>query len=130
LHQFSYALYPHPGSWQTAQTPRRGYELNRPLQAFLYDPPEAVTARQLPPVSQFLNLQANNLILMAVKQAEDEPEQWILRCYECCGETAQLDLQNHLNLVVHQRVDLLERPTSCKEINSIEPWTIGSFLLS
>jgi alpha-mannosidase len=99
------------------------------LQAFLYSPPDVVTARQLPPTSQFFDLPANNLILMAFKPAEDHPDQWIFRCYECCGEMTQLDLQNRLNLVVDQRVDLLERPTS-KKINSIEPWTIGSFLLS
>jgi alpha-mannosidase len=38
IHQFTYALYPHSGSWQSAGTVRRGYELNLPL-LVLNNPP-------------------------------------------------------------------------------------------
>lgn len=40
-HQFTYALYPHQGSYQQAQTIRQGYELNLPLTARL------LTAREI-----------------------------------------------------------------------------------
>ncbi len=32
-HEFTYAIYPHSGSWQAAETVKRGYEFNSPLQA-------------------------------------------------------------------------------------------------
>ncbi len=31
IHQFTYAIYPHSGNWQTAQTSHYGYQLNIPL---------------------------------------------------------------------------------------------------
>jgi len=131
LHQFTYALYPHGGSWQ-AHTPQRGYELNQPLQAVLLDRTSKAQAGQLPPGGQFINLQARNLILMAFKQAEADPQQWILRCYECCGETARLELQSDLGLAIAQPIDLLEHPTSIpnKETNEIAPWKIASFIVN
>lgn len=125
-HQFTYALYPHGGNWQV-QTTQRGHELNQPLQALLLDGTAA--AEGIPPVGQFINLQASNLILMAFKQAEAEPQKWILRCYECCGETAKLDLQSDLGLAIEQPVDLLERPIAIpdQETHEITPWKIASF---
>ncbi len=132
FHQFTYALYPHSGSWQAAQTPQRGYELNQPLQVCLHSLSKHSPAGQLPAVGQFLNLQSSNLILMALKQAEADSQAWILRCYECCGETAQLDLQSDLNLVIRQPVDLLERPISKldAETSQIDPWKIASFAIA
>lgn len=129
-HQFTYALYPHSGSWQAAQTPQRGYELNQPLQVVLSQPAHPIPTGALLPVGQLIHLQASNLILMAFKQAEVDPNQWVLRCYECCGETAQLSLQSDLNLVMQQPVDVLERPISAlvKEAETIDPWKIVSFL--
>jgi len=125
-HEFTYALYPHAGGWQAAQTTQNGYELNQPLQVLLSS--SSGTQSGLPPVGQFLDLQASNLVLMALKQAEANPQAWILRCYECCGEAAQLNLQSDLNLVIDQPVDLLERPVP-PEANSgkINPWKITSF---
>jgi alpha-mannosidase len=35
IHEFTYALYPHAGSWEEAQTVKRGYELNQPLQVLI-----------------------------------------------------------------------------------------------
>ncbi|NEO60202.1 MAG: hypothetical protein F6J98_07080, partial [Moorea sp. SIO4G2] len=37
------------------------------------------------------------LILMALKQSEDIPDQWILRCYESHGESANLSLADKFN---------------------------------
>lgn len=129
VHQFTYALYPHSGSWQAAETPQRGYELNQPLQVWLAQSQDS-QAGLLPPRGEFMDLQASNLILMAFKQAEANPEAWILRCYECYGETAGLDLRSDRNLAIHQPVDLLERPipTSVEAARKIEPWKIASFL--
>ena len=120
LHEFTYAVYPHQGNWQKAQTVKRGYELNIPLQVVQLntelDTKLINNNISLPSCGSFLNLSADNLILMAFKQAEDNTQQWILRCYECHGETANLSLQNSLGLKLTEAVDLLEHP-----INNSQP---------
>jgi alpha-mannosidase len=132
-HEFTYALYPHGGSWQSAQTVRRGYELNLPLQVMLLPSASNPTPGQLPAVGSLLDLSAKNLILMAFKQSEDDPQQWVLRCHECQGESAQLSLQSDLELSVAHPVDLLERSINPPETPayrqtfSISPWQIATF---
>ncbi|MBD1881749.1 alpha-mannosidase [Coleofasciculus sp. FACHB-T130] len=133
-HQFTYALYPHQGSWQSAHTVRRGYELNLPLQVMLL-PSVGEQNSSLPPVGQLLDLQAENLILIALKQSEDSLQQWILRCYECHGEEAQMQLNSDLDLAIAHPVDLLERPIDAPEMSasgqiaSIQPWKIATFVV-
>ncbi|MEH2373618.1 alpha-mannosidase [Nostoc sp.] len=148
FHEFKYTLYPHAGSWESAHTVRRGYELNIPLQVILnplsnhnrLNPSYPLTAQAKPQLSanstiegvRFLDLSAENLILMALKPSEDDPQQLILRCYECHGETAELSLQSDLGLSLGDTVDLLERYSttefsSQQQILTIQPWKIASF---
>ncbi|MFB2769925.1 alpha-mannosidase [Pelatocladus sp. BLCC-F211] len=138
IHEFTYALYPHAGDWKSAHTVRRGYELNVPLQVMVCpaNPPLLVNGDELE--ASFLDLSAENLILMAFKQAEDDSQKWILRCYECHGETAELSLQNDLGLILEESVDLLERSLSTSEFSAtaieqkftIKPWKIINLKLS
>ncbi|MBW4619889.1 MAG: alpha-mannosidase [Cyanosarcina radialis HA8281-LM2] len=109
-HEFTYAIYPHSGSWETAGTVRRGYELNLPLQVWQHSSTQNPTSPKLPPAGQLLNLTADNLILTAFKRSQNDPQTWILRCYECHGTAAMLGLHSDLDLKVTQRVDLLEQP--------------------
>ncbi|MCM0592164.1 MAG: alpha-mannosidase [Gloeotrichia echinulata IR180] len=134
-HEFTYALYPHASTWESAHTVKRGYELNIPLQ-IIVNPPSTVQSQLSTPQSfSFLNLSADNLILMALKLAEDEPKQVILRCYECHGETAELFLQSDLGLTLGDPVDLLEHSSATTELLSeqqiftLQPWKIGTFKL-
>jgi len=134
LHQFTYAVYPHAGNWQSAHTVRRGYELNLPLQVMLLSTISSPTPGQLPSVGSLLDLSSDHLILSAFKQSEDDPYQWILRCYECHGEPAELCLHSDLGLKVSHPVDLLERPIHPPETLppqtpafSILPWKIATF---
>ncbi|MBD2201341.1 alpha-mannosidase [Calothrix sp. FACHB-1219] len=132
FHEFTYALYPHAESWESAQTVKRGYELNIPLQVIVNPPNNPNSVSQTPETRSFLNLSADNLILMALKQSEDNPQQLILRCYECHGDTAQLSLQNDMRLVLGDAVDLLERSqankfSSGQQIFTISPWKINTF---
>ncbi|MEH2076301.1 MAG: alpha-mannosidase [Nostoc sp.] len=138
FHEFTYTLYPHTGSWESAHTVRRGYELNIPLQVILNLVNENLPKN--PPLSaskdglgvSFLDLSSENLILMALKPSEDDPQQLILRCYECHGETAELSVQSNLGLNLGNTVDLLERSSttefsSQQQILTIQPWKIASF---
>lgn len=114
-HKFTYALYPHTGSWQSAHTVRRGYELNLPLQVMIYPAIEATQTKPLAAVGRLLDLSAENLVLMALKQVEDNPQQWILRCYECYGQQSELSLQSDLGLAASHSVDTLEQTTQTSE---------------
>ncbi|QDL11355.1 alpha-mannosidase [Brasilonema octagenarum UFV-E1] len=136
FHEFTYALYPHAGSWESAHTVRHGYELHLPMELMMLSSKHHQNNKSLPPVGSFLDLSAENLILMAFKQAEDNPKQWIVRCYECHGQTADLQLQSDLGLTLGESVDLLEHslPTpefsSGQQIFTIQPWKISSFRVS
>ncbi|MFN6572115.1 alpha-mannosidase [Dendronalium sp. ChiSLP03b] len=135
VHEFTYALYPHTNSWETAHTIRCGYELNTPLQVVVNPPNIQHPVLSTPEGLSFLDLCAENLILMALKPSEDDPQELILRCYECHGETAELSLQSDLGLNLGDTVDLLERCSSIAEFSStkqiltIQPWKIASFKL-
>jgi alpha-mannosidase len=133
IHQFTYALYPHGGSWQSAGTVRRGYELNLPLLVLCNPTLGTDGDTPLQAIGQLLNLQAENLILTAFKQSESNLNQWILRCYECHGESAELSFKSDLDLAIAHPVDLLERasPTPEPLFNeqkfSLLSWKIASF---
>jgi alpha-mannosidase len=72
---------------------------------------------------------------MALKPSEDEANQWIVRCYECHGELAELCLKSDLDLAIAQPVNLLEQPVQLPEQPSnqqafpLQPWKIASFTL-
>ncbi len=136
--EFSYGLYPHAGSWEKAQTVKRGYEFNHPLKVVLCEnKPQTQTLKDK---GSFIDISGQksaqnsgqnsgqSLILMAFKQAEDNPQQWILRCYECNGETAEFQLTSDIGLNVKESVDLLERPLPTSF--TIEPWKIASFTVN
>ncbi|MBE9198766.1 MULTISPECIES: alpha-mannosidase [unclassified Nodularia (in: cyanobacteria)] len=130
FHEFTYALYPHAGSWEAANTVKRGYELNIPLQVIINplttQPGIHSTAINTGEGVSFLNLSAENLILMAFKPSEDNPQQLILRCYECHGEIAELSLQSNLGLYLGNEVDLLENSSEQQNL-TIQPKKISTF---
>jgi alpha-mannosidase len=84
---FTYAIYPHVGTWKDAQTVRRGYELNDPLKA------EQVFAHTgtLPAVYSFASVENANVTLTAVKKAEDS-DALVFRMYEWAGKTSEVKL--------------------------------------
>ncbi|MBD2567289.1 alpha-mannosidase [Anabaena lutea FACHB-196] len=126
IHEFTYALYPHVDTWETAHTVRYGYELNIPLKV-LVNPPNQKSAFNISQSQSFLNLSADNLILMALKPSEDHQQKIIMRFYECHGKTAELSLQSDY-FSLGTAVDLLETPIN-QEIEKIAPWKISTFEL-
>ena len=77
MQQFSYALLAHAGSWEQAETVRRARELNvRPLVLA-----ETYHAGALPQQQSYVHVDRANIIVSALKQAEDSAD-LILRCYE------------------------------------------------
>jgi alpha-mannosidase len=78
---FHYALYPHAGTWKDALTVRRGFEYNYPMTAVV----TTAHAGSLPAEHSFASVDADNVVLTAVKKAEDA-NGLILRAYEWAGK--------------------------------------------
>ncbi|MDQ0060239.1 alpha-mannosidase [Paenibacillus harenae] len=81
-HTFTYSLYPHQGDHVQAEVYKRGYELNVPLRIVAV--PEGNAADTLAETFAFLSLGHPNVMVEAVKQAEDGDD-LIVRLYETAG---------------------------------------------
>jgi alpha-mannosidase len=84
---FTYAIYPHAGSWKQALTVRRGYELNDPLQAEQVFPHTGI----LPSEHSFASVDNPNVTLTAIKKAEDS-DALVFRMYEWAGTPTDVKL--------------------------------------
>jgi alpha-mannosidase len=112
-HEFTYSIYPHGGGWKEALTIRRGYELNYKLIAVPTEKHEG----KLPPEHSFVQSQQDNIIVSALKKAEDN-NALILRFYEWAGKAGDVTLQLPPGATSASETDLMERPTSTLELNS------------
>ncbi len=123
-HEFTYAIYPHQGSWQQAKTVQKSREFNIPLQVII---PNNKTDKQgiLLPIFSGLNIQVDNLIVSALKPTEEGTNNYILRCYECEGKPTNIEIKSDLNLNLGQRMNLLEEVTN--DEHKIKPWEIATF---
>lgn len=77
IQRFSYRLVPHTKGWQQAGTARLAAELNQPPTALV----ESVHPGPLPATDSYLQIDAPNVVMSALKPAEDG-DALILRCYE------------------------------------------------
>ena len=78
VQRFRYAIYPHQRGWEEAQTVQRAAELNQRPYALIgtYHPNGT-----LPQIDTFVVVDQPNVVVAALKQAEDGDD-LILRCYE------------------------------------------------
>ncbi len=107
LHEFTYALLPHAGTFQEAGVVRAAAELNVPPLTY----PTKPSKGPLPASFSFVQCDAEAVVLDTLKLAEDG-KGLILRLYESHGSHAQaaLTFTNAPRSVEH--VDLLEQPLS------------------
>jgi alpha-mannosidase len=103
-HEFTYSLYPHGGTWKDAFTVRQGYELNYPLMATAIEP----HAGPLPAAHSFVSTAADNVIITAVKQAEDD-QSMIIRFYEWAGKSGNVGIRLPRTAKGANDVNLLEK---------------------
>jgi alpha-mannosidase len=104
-HQFSYSLYPHSGDWKRALTVRRGYEFNYKLRAFQVEAHEG----SLPGQHSFLGITGDNVVLTALKKAEDS-DALLLRLYEWAGTGAEVRLSLPEGASGAWLTNLMEKP--------------------
>lgn len=86
-HDFTYSMYPHAGGWREAGTELAGYELNYPLMARAEPQHQGV----LSPSYSFVSIEPANVILTAIKKAEDE-DALVFRFFEFEGKDSQVKL--------------------------------------
>jgi len=83
---FHYAIYPHAGTWKDALTVRHGWEYDYPLQAVV----TTAHAGSLPASHSFASVSPENVVLTAVKKAEDS-NGLIFRVYEWAGKASTVE---------------------------------------
>jgi alpha-mannosidase len=104
-HEFTYSLYPHGGGWKDAMTIRRGYELNYKLTSLPVEKHSGI----LPAQHSFVEVQPDNIIVSAMKKAEDD-DSLVVRFYEWAGKQGEVRLQLPPGPRSASETDMMERP--------------------
>jgi alpha-mannosidase len=112
-HTFSYALYPHTGTWANGLIPQHAAEFNNHL--LVAD--NAVNE----PMASLVVSSKSNVIVSSVKKAE-EGQEVVLRLYESHGAATETVLQFGFDAKQAAECDLLE--------NSIKEYTVKKSKLS
>jgi alpha-mannosidase len=128
---FTYALFPHSGTWKASLTELRGYEYNYPALAFQAN----VHPGSLPKQHSFLSVNSQNVVLTSLKKADDS-DGLILRFVEWAGKDSALAVNLPGNAASAVETDLMEKPIGpplsvrddVLNIN-IHPYEIRTFLI-
>ena len=102
---FHYALYPHAGTWKDALTVRHGYDYNYPLTAIAVMP----HGGSLPAEHSFASVTPDNVVLTAVKKAEDS-NGLIFRVYEWAGKQSEVEFHVPPGATGATVTNLMEKP--------------------
>jgi alpha-mannosidase len=102
---FDYAVYPHMGTWQSANTVGRGWEFNYKLHAMQVPAHDGA----LPPTHSFFNVDGTHVVLTALKKAEDT-NSLIARFYEWRGDSDNVTLTVPPGAKSATLVNLMEKP--------------------
>jgi alpha-mannosidase len=121
---YEYALYPHPNTWKESQSFRVASAFNHPLTAS-----QICVGDEVPRERSFMELRPDNLLLTAVKKAEDGSGV-VIRFYETKGEKtrANLDLAWEISKACH--VNLLEEEVADVGFDSSIPVQFGGMGIS
>jgi len=103
VHTVKYALYPHKGDWAKSMVFRRGYEFNYPLIAWRSPGNPGL----LPKALSLIDVKPGNVVLSALKKAEDSNE-LVLRVYETCGLKSDVELKTSFKPLKAVETDLVE----------------------
>lgn len=132
-HSYRMALHPHQGNWRLRY--RDAIAFNFPLVAFVAPEGAASGAPSLPAIASFLNLAPANLILTAMKKAEDD-DGIVVRFYEAEGSEAHATLNLFSPIKQAWKTNLIEdeeQALTPREDGSIEfavkPWEIVTLKL-
>jgi len=99
---FRYSIYPHKGDWWAAASYKQAYEFNCRLDAM-----QLREETKIPLNQSFLEIKPENVLLSALKKAEDGDEV-ILRFYETKGEETDAN------------ITLFKEPKEVRVVNMLE----------
>ena len=99
---FKYSIYPHKGDWREASSYKHALEFN-----YLLDAIQLREDRKYPLRKSFLKIEPENVILSALKKAE-EGDEVIIRFYETNGEETDAE------------ITLFRAPKSVRAVNMLE----------
>ena len=108
---FTYALYPHAGSWKQALTVQHGYEFNYPLTGMQVAAHGGELARE----HSYAKVDSSHVILTAMKKAEDS-NSLILRMYESTGEQGEVTVAVPKGATGASVVSLMEKSTDAPAV--------------
>ena len=111
-HEFTYSLYPHAGDWKQALTVRQGYQLNYKLISLPVEKHQGA----LPTEHSFLQVPEENVIVSAIKKAEDE-NALVVRFFEWAGKQGDVTLQLPPGAESATETDLMEKRTGSLSLN-------------
>jgi alpha-mannosidase len=133
---FSYAFYPHTGSWRESDVVRAGYEFNNPLTVTLPENPTGKVPRE----QSFLTFDEGGVVVTAIKPAanpiarfendEGNPSQHgvIVRAYESTGRGARGKLKLGRPIEKAFAASLMEQDRGEIEMDgSCVNWSLGPF---
>ena len=100
---FKYSLYPHQGDWKKANSWKQGYEFNNDLIALPLEKKRRYRMKR-----SFLNITPDNIIISALKKAEDG-KSIIIRFYETSGEKTEATITLFKKIKEVKGVNLLEK---------------------
>ncbi|KAF9572872.1 Glycoside hydrolase, 38 vacuolar alpha mannosidase [Mortierella alpina] len=112
-HEFSFAVYPHKGTFHESNVVRESYQFNVPM---IVRPVSQGALAAHTPVSLFEIEGAKNVILDTVKRAEDSDD-IIVRLHEAFGGRAMFKLKSVLDIQSIRRCNILEDDGAVVEFN-------------
>nr|WP_218624054.1 glycoside hydrolase family 38 C-terminal domain-containing protein [Granulicella sp. dw_53] len=102
---FSYALYPHAGTWKQALTERLGYQYNYELRGTQLLPHTGT----LPLEHSLASVTPENVVLTAIKKAEDD-NALLFRVFEWAGKDSSVTFTVPPGATAATETNLMEKP--------------------
>ncbi|MEL6492127.1 MAG: alpha-mannosidase [Cyanobacteria bacterium J06621_3] len=126
-HHFTYSIYPHQNTWQTARTTHHARELNIKPSIHLSSKTQDSADKTTPPTHSFLQIHNSNLILSALKPSANNLDEIILRYYEAQGEPAITNISTALTLQDIENaksVNIVETAIDAEHPLRVTPWQV------
>ena len=103
--EFEYAIYPHLGNYEDAESIRKADDYNNELLILSTNKHKSI----LPPSSSFINVDSeNNNIRVTSLKKSDESNNIILRVYNCSNKVENAKFSLNFNISKAKRVNFLE----------------------
>lgn len=104
LHEFTYSLYPHAGSWEHAGTVKMAYGLNNPF----ISAPISAHSGTLPETFASITVDSPNLVVECIKKAISSDD-LVLRLYECHNTKGRATITIGFDILGVAACDLMEK---------------------